>query len=188
VPHVHGHSRRFRAAAADDPRGRANTTSKSNGAGEFHLRLLARQGPGEGRSSASCRIRHTDIFSVIGQGFASCLHRARRVVSLHRGAQPVVGGPQPRPLSAASRRLASPCCSALQGWSTWRWEFAVDARQRALTLPFVPMAVVVAFRWRLGTGFLLAVTRRRPRAHMVARRADHAAEADVRRSMAARAA
>jgi len=36
----------------------------------------------------------------------------------------------------------------------------------------------------LGTGFLLAVTRRRPRAHMVARRADHAAEAESAAPMA----
>ena len=58
------------------------------------------KGPGEGTIKRILPDSHTDyIFAVIGEEFGVAgLHRARRVVRLHRGAQPVVGGPQRRPV------------------------------------------------------------------------------------------
>ena len=55
---------------------------------------------------------------------------------------------------------------------------------KGMTLPFVSYGGSSLISLALGTGFLLAVTRRRPRAHMVARRADHAAEAESAAPMA----
>jgi len=49
---------------------------------------------------------------------------------------------------------------------------------KGMTLPFVSYGGSSLISLALGTGFLLAVTRRRPRAHIVARRDDDAIEAE----------